>query len=72
MLNWQYQFILEIISLIINKLYFMEQRLFKEIMAVIIIKVMALIFIKYMWFSNPQSKTLNPDKIYSHLVKNNS
>mgnify|MGYP003624871694 FL=1 len=50
----------------------MEQRLFKEIMAVIIIKVMALIFIKYMWFSNPQSKTLNPDKIYSHLVKNNS
>ena len=47
----------------------MERKLFKEIMLVIIIKLFALIFIKIMWFSNPQSKTLNSDKIYSHLTQ---
>lgn len=48
----------------------MERKLFKEIMLVIIIKLFALIFIKIMWFSNPQIKTLNPYKIYSHLTQN--
>ena len=50
----------------------MERKLFKEIMAVILIKIMALIFIKYMWFSNPQSKILNSDRIYAHILKENN